>query len=181
MRAPKLFVVILVLAAVGFYGQLTFYQSSLLERCNWPTDFVDPPGYTNPKLDRIFRKARVIVGDRWSHESQGCVEGGRLDAAFGVADLTSEEKGRIEALAPPWLRFDVFETEYSMKEMRAFCDEAFAAVDRRIDVWTACESGDQSGKVGILVTEDSGELRAILEEVLPEDAYYVDIEERASF
>lgn len=88
-----------------------------------------PPGYSDRGFDRFFERAIAVVGDRVSHEGQGCVEGDRLVAVLGVKDLTQTDRRRIEALAPPWVKPELFGTEYSMSELQEFADRARHALE----------------------------------------------------
>ena len=140
----------------------------------WPEEQTHPLGYTGRGVDRFFEKVLRVTGDRVSHEGQGCVEASRLVVDLGVKDLTATDRRRIEALAPPWMRVNLFETEYSMKELRAFGDRAHALLE---DTGLHISNGQgfyaTPGKVEIYVTKDWIGVRKLLSGVIPADSFVV--------
>ena len=144
----------------------------------WPEEQTHPLGYTERGVDRFFAKALRVTGDRVSHEAQGCVEASRLVVDLGVKDLTETDRRRIEALAPPWMRVNLFETKYSMKELRAFGDRAHALLeDTGLHVSMGQGYYAIPGKVEINVTKDWFGVHKLLSAEIPADSFILKEEE----
>jgi hypothetical protein len=144
----------------------------------WPEEQTHPLGYTNRRADRFFEEAVRVTGDRVSHEGLGCVEASRLVVDLGVKDLTERDRRRIEALAPPWMRVNLFETKYSMKELRAFGDRAQALLeDTGLHIGMGQGYYGTPGKVEIYVTKDWFGVHKLLTTVIPADSFVLEEQE----
>lgn len=140
-----------------------------------PEEYTYPWGYTERRYDRFFRQALRVVGDRVSHEGQGCVRDGRLGANIGVKDLTEADRRKIEALAPSWVKVNLFGTKYSMDELREFGDRARAVLEHTgLDISVGQSYYGTPGKVGIMLRQQPYGVHQLLRAVIPQDAFFVE-------
>lgn len=143
----------------------------------FPKERVYPPGYTERRFDRFFNEALEVVGDRVSHEGHGCVDEGRMVAVIGVKDLTETDRRRIDALAPRWAKAELFDTKYSMDELRAFGDRAHALLESTgLHISNGQGYYGTRGKVEIYVTKDWIGIEKFLGAVIPPDSFVVKAE-----
>jgi hypothetical protein len=144
-------------------------------RCSLPKEPTYPPGFTHRGIDRFFERALRVAGDRISHEAQGCVEEGRLVAELGMTDPTMTDRRRIEALAPAWLKVDLFATPYSMEELESFGDRAMTTLeDWGLDVFGLGFYGTR-GKVTVYVSPGWViKARQLLSAAIPPDSFVVE-------
>lgn len=124
------------------------------------------------RIDKFFRQAGEIAGDRLTNEAQDC-DGGRDVAVLAMTDITSSDRKGFDDLLPPWMDVELIETRYSEAELMDFGDGAKAALEDAGLDFTGYYI-QLNGKVVVGVAEDVPGAYDVLSRTLPRGSFGVE-------